>query len=460
MFKKLTLIASDLVAFYGALALLLLVRYGEDLWQQQWNIHITPFSLLLIVWLLALYISNLYDQRMMRNDRDFFTRLGQAMLVASVASVLFFYLIPYFGITPKLNLFLFLVALALTMSGVRYLYNQVIARGTKEQLLIVGINEDSLNLARLVTDNPQLGYRVHALVHVGQEALPLENGNMPWQVLEDLSGIAGFITEQHIDTIVISPSAYQMSEVIGLFYGTLSRRVDFTNLASMSERLTGRVPLGAINQAWFLDNMSEGSKKSFDTLKRVLDIAASVILGIPALIMTPLVALAITVDSRGPVFIRQKRSGRGGIPFDIIKFRSMVATDASGLAEARTGAVWATKNDPRVTAVGRILRKSRIDELPQLWNILRGEMSLVGPRAERPEFDAQLSQQIPFYRERYLIKPGLSGWAQINYPYGASVQDAVQKLQYDLYYIKHRSLALDIAIVLKTASISLRRAGR
>ena len=454
MFKKLTLIASDLVAFYGALAAILVARYGADSFSAQWHAHNMPFSLLLIVWLLALYISNLYDQRMMRNDRDFFARLGQAMLVASVASVLFFYLIPYFGITPKLNLFLFLVALAVIMSGTRYLYNQIIARGTKEQLLIVGVNEDSLNLARLVTDNPQLGYRVRAMVHVGQEALPLERAIMPWQVLEDLAGIASFITEQRIDTIVISPSAYQMSEVIGLFYGTLSRRVDFINLASMSERLTGRVPLGAINQAWFLDNMSEGSKKSFDTLKRVIDIAASLLLGIPALAITPFVALAITVDSPGPIFFRQKRSGRSGIPFDIIKFRTM-RTDAE-----RGVAVWASENDPRVTAIGRILRKSRIDELPQLWNILRGEMSLVGPRAERPEFDTSLAQQIPFYRERYLIKPGLSGWAQINYPYGASVQDAIQKLQYDLYYIKHRSLALDIAIVLKTASISLRRAGR
>ncbi len=454
MFKKFTLIASDLVAFYGALALLLLVRYGEDAWQQQWSVHSTPFSLLLIVWLLALYISNLYDQRMMRNDRDFFARLGQAMLVASVASVLFFYLIPFFGITPKLNLFLFLVALAVIMSGTRYLYNQIIARGTKEQLLIVGVNEDSLNLARLVTDNPQLGYRVRAMVHVGQEALPLERAVMPWQVLEDLTGIASFMTKQRIDTIVISPSAYQMSEVIGLFYGTLSRRVDFTNLASLSERLTGRIPLGAINQAWFLDNMSEGSKKSFDTLKRVVDVVASVILGIPALVITPFVTLAIIVDSPGPILFRQKRSGRGGVPFDIIKFRTMRTDAEKGVA------VWASENDPRVTVIGRLLRKSRIDELPQLWNILRGEMSLVGPRAERPEFDAQLAQQIPFYRERYLIKPGLSGWAQINYPYGASVQDAIQKLQYDLYYIKHRSLALDIAIVLKTASISLRHAGR
>jgi exopolysaccharide biosynthesis polyprenyl glycosylphosphotransferase len=453
--KKLTLIVSDLIAFYGALAALLLARYGAQQWERQWKVHATPFSLLLVVWLFALYISNLYDERVMRNDRDFFTRLVQAMLFASLASVIFFYLIPFFGITPKLNLFLFLIALTLIMSGMRYLYNQVIARGSKQRLLIVGINEESLDLARLITENPQLGYRVRAMAHVGEEPLPLlEPQSTQWTILDGLSDVTAFIAEQRIDTIVISPSAYQMSEVIGIFYGALSRRIDFTNLASLSERLTGRVPLGAINQAWFLDNMSEGTKRSFDTMKRVSDIIAAIIIGIPALVITPLVALAITVDTPGPIFFRQKRSGRGGVPFSIIKFRTM-RTDAE-----RSGAVWATENDPRVTAVGRVLRKSRIDELPQLWNIMLGDMSLVGPRAERPEFDTQLAQQIPFYRERYLIKPGLSGWAQINYPYGASVQDALQKLQYDLYYIKHRSLALDIAIVLKTISISLRRAGR
>ncbi len=455
MLKKLTLIASDLVAFYGALALLLLVRHGKDTWQSQWGVHSTPFSLLLLVWLLALYISNLYNRRMMRNDRYFFTRLGQAMLVASIASVLFFYLIPYFGITPKLNLFLFLVVFACIMSGTRYLYNKVIAQGTKERLLIVGLNNESLDLATLVTDNPQLGYRVSALVRLGQEGLPLIDGGVRWPVIDDLESVDRYIAESGIDTVVISPAAYQMSEVVGLFYGALSRQVDFTSLASMSEHLTGRVPLGAINQAWFLDNMSEGSKKSFDTLKRVMDVVAAVVLGVPTIILTPFILLTIWLSSPGYPFIHQQRTGRGGKPFTLVKFRSMVPD-----AERTTGVVWADKNDLRITSIGKFLRKTRLDELPQLWNIIRGDMSLVGPRAERPEFDAQLTQQIPFYRERYLIKPGLSGWAQINYPYGSSVQDAAQKLQYDLYYIKHRSLALDVAIVLKTASISLRRAGR
>ena len=455
MSRKFTLIASDLVAFYGALALVLLIRYGLGDFAGNWEIHLAPFSLLLVVWLLALYIANLYDTRILRNDREFFERLGQAMLFAATAALILFYLIPFFGIAPKLNLFLFLIALAALMWGFRFVYNHIIATSSKKRLLLVGMSRDALDLAGLVTHNPQLGYCVSGLVRLGQESLPLNPDTVQWPVMDDLDRVKLLITEGDADIVVISPEAYQISEVISLFYETLSRQVDFTSLASISELLTGRVPLGAINQAWFLDNITEGSKKSLDALKRVADIIAAIILGIPVLLLTPVVAAILRLDSQGPVFFRQMRSGRGGVPFPMYKFRTM-RTDA----EASTGAVWATENDPRVTRIGRFLRKTRIDELPQLWNILRGEMSLVGPRAERPEFDAQLGTQIPFYRERYLIKPGLSGWAQINYPYGSSPQDALEKLQYDLYYIKHRSIALDIEIILKTISISLRRAGR
>lgn len=438
MFKKLTLLASDLAACYGALALVLLARYSEDQWQAQWGLHSAPFSMLIIAWLLALYVANLYDQRIMRNDRDFFTRLAQATGAASVVSVLFFYLIPYFGITPKTNLFLFLIVGAALLTGIRFLYNRIIAAGMKERLLIVGINPESRELEQLIRQNPQMGYTVSALV-----------------ALEALAGIDAFLAEKHIDTVVISPEAYQMENVIDLFYRTLSRRVDFVSLASLMERLTGRVPLGVIDQAWFLENMTEGSKRSFDVAKRAFDVTAAVVLGIPTLVLMPFIAAAIWVESPGPIFFKNRRTGRGGVPFDMLKFRSMRPD-----AEAATGAVWAQQNDPRTTRVGRFLRESRLDELPQLWNIIRGDMSLIGPRAERPEFDATLANQIKFYRERYLIKPGLSGWAQINYPYGSSVQDAIQKLQYDLYYIKHRSPLLDLQILLKTVNISLRRAGR
>jgi len=454
--RKLTLLATDIVALYGSLAAVLLVRYGTGRWHDQYAQHIAPFSLLFSVWLLSFYIFNLYEERVLRTGRDFFTRLAQAVVLAGAFSALFFYLIPYFGIAPKLNLFLFIAVFAALGGVARTLANRALAVGTKRPLLIIGVNGESLELARFIADNPQLGWSVRAMVRLGQDALGLESSDGNWQLLDERTDLTAFIRESRVDTVVVSPQAYGNADLVARLYGALAVQADFVSLAGFAERITGTVPLGAISQQWFLENIDEGpSRRAYENAKRVFDIAAAAALGIPTLLLTPFIALAIVLASPGPVLFRQARTGRGGRPFTIIKFRTM-RTDA----EKHTGAVWASENDPRVTMVGKFLRTTRLDELPQLWNILRGDMSLIGPRAERPEFDARLDAQIPFYMTRYLIKPGLSGWAQINYPYGSSEQDAMRKLEYDLYYLKHRSISLDVTILLKTASISLRRAGR
>jgi exopolysaccharide biosynthesis polyprenyl glycosylphosphotransferase len=261
--------------------------------------------------------------------------------------------------------------------------------------------------------------------------------------------------QDKLDIVVISPEAYQDAHAINLFYRSIGHAVAFNSFPDFYERVTGKVPLNAIDKVWFLENINEGPKRSYEIIKRAVDVFLSIILGIGVVILSPLIMLAIKLDSPGPVFFRQKRTGRGGKIFEIIKFRSMRDDAEKGI-----GAVWAQEYDPRVTRVGRFLRKTRIDEFPQLWNVLTGSMSFVGPRAERPEFNEKLSGGVPFYEERYLIKPGLTGWAQIKYGYGASIKDTAEKVQYDLYYIKHRSLMLDLGIILKTINISLRRAGR
>jgi exopolysaccharide biosynthesis polyprenyl glycosylphosphotransferase len=376
------------------------------------------------------------------------------MLLAAVASLVLFYLVPFFGIAPKLNLFLFLVALAVLMWGIRYLYNIVIAGSAKKRLLFIGAGTESLDLARLVVDNPQLGYRVSALVRLGQEELAPDDITGPWEVLDERSDLVAFITEHHVDIAVVSPEAYGNADLIGMLYSARGLQMDFVSLATFSERLTGRVPLGAISQQWFLENISENSKRAYEAAKRATDIAVASVLGVVALVLTPFIIAAIWLDSHGYPFIHQRRTGLHGKPFTLLKFRSMIPD-----AEKKTGAVWAGTNDPRVTRIGGFLRKTRLDELPQLLNVLRGDISLVGPRAERPEFDAQLASSIPFYFERYFIKPGLSGWAQINYPYGASPADALEKLQYDLFYIKNLSMALDVYIILETIKTVLVRRG-
>jgi exopolysaccharide biosynthesis polyprenyl glycosylphosphotransferase len=231
--------------------------------------------------------------------------------------------------------------------------------------------------------------------------------------------------------------------------------VSFAHLASVYEEYTGKIAVENLRPSWLI--FSQGFKKSrtLTRLKRLQDILIAGVGLIAALPVMAIVAVAVKVTSPGPALYSQRRVGRHGQLFTVRKFRSMQEN-----AEALTGPVWAAKNgDPRVTRVGRFLRRSRIDELPQLWNILIGDMSFVGPRPERPEFVAELTRQIPFYGQRHIIRPGLTGWAQVRYTYGASTEDALQKLQYDLFYIKNLSLALDLFIIVDTIKTVLLRKG-
>jgi lipopolysaccharide/colanic/teichoic acid biosynthesis glycosyltransferase len=225
--------------------------------------------------------------------------------------------------------------------------------------------------------------------------------------------------------------------------------VDFTHLY---EEITGKIPSTLINEGWFVGSLRAFNRRGFELVKRLIDVTGAVVLGIPTLLICPLVALAIKAESAGPVIFRQKRVGRNGEIFEIVKFRTM--------ASRPRGVQWAAEAERRITVVGRFLRKTRIDELPQLWNVLKGDMSFVGPRPEWTELYAELIREIPFYDARTMVRPGLTGWAQINFGYGASVEDDREKLQYDLYYIKHRSVRLDLSILLKTASTILRFEGR
>ena len=437
--RKFGLILLDIAALYGALLLTLFIRYRGNFGEQYGN-HLAPFLFIFALWLLVFYITNLYDTAWLRNNIQFYSNLFRATILASAVSVAFFYLIPIFQITPKTNLAIFIAVFFGITTASRTLSNRASARGSKKPLLIVGVNPQTLELAKFVEENPQLGYELKYVLDLAKEGI---------------RSIDQIIKQEKINTVVIAPETYQVTEVIDIFYRSLENRVTFRNLSSFYEQLTGRVPLGAINQIWFLENLSEGSQKTYEEMKRFFDIIFAVIFGIIVLPFVPLIALAIRTTSRGSIFYRQKRFGQNGKIFEIIKFRTMRSD-----AEKETGAVWAQEKDPRTTGLGRMLRKMRIDELPQLWNILKGEMSFVGPRAERPEFHDKLKSQIPFYEERYIIKPGLSGWAQINYHYGSSINDAAAKLQYDLYYIKNRSLILDLGIILKTINIAMRQAGR
>jgi len=445
---------SDIAILYASLVVALFVRYGTSGARHQLDAHLVPFSGIFIVWILAMYIANLYDRRFLQNRREFFEALAQAAGMATIVSTIFFYTLPSFGITPKTNLLIFAGVFIVLQTASRYLYNRVLAFGTpKQRVLIVGGDDSSFELAEVIATNPQMGFEAVGIIHLGQATLALNGTVIP--AVHGMETFEKLVTEGTVDLIVIGPEAYGVPTAIDRLFEALPHGMTFMDLATFTEQLTGKVPVTTINRIWFLENLAEGSKRGYGTTKRAVDVVFSTVAGGIVLVLYPLIAATIKLDSPGPVLFRQRRTGKDGQPFDIIKFRTMRSD-----AEATTGAVWAQQSDPRITRVGRFLRKTRIDELPQLWNILRGQMSLVGPRAERPEFDERLAQEIPFYRQRYLVKPGLSGWAQIKYRYGASVSDAIEKLRYDLYYIKYRSFLLDLEIILKTIWTSLRQAGQ
>ncbi|HKX45671.1 MAG TPA: TIGR03013 family XrtA/PEP-CTERM system glycosyltransferase, partial [Planctomycetota bacterium] len=223
---------------------------------------------------------------------------------------------------------------------------------------------------------------------------------------------------------------------------------------ALYERVTGKIAIEALRPSYLIFNQGFVQHPFASIAKRAFDLVCAVVgllLAWPLMLLT---ALAVRLDSPGPVFYRQERYGRFGEPITIHKFRSMYVD-----AESRTGPVWATQDDPRITRVGRFIRRTRLDELPQLFNVLGGSMSMVGPRPERPVFVEELAKQIPYYHQRHIVKPGITGWAQINYPYGNTVEDAVQKLQYDLFYIKYHSLPFDLSIVVNTIKTVLLRKG-
>ena len=457
--KKFLLFISDLAVLFGSLLLTLYLRYGQG-FSEKLEFHFIPFSSIFIVWLIIFYIANLYEPATLRNNIYFYSALLQAITISSVVSLTLFYLVPLFKIAPKTNFAIFAAILTGFEFSVRFGFNRIFEKKFKKTVLIVGLNRQAFELAQFIKNNPQLGYNLKCVVDLtpNQPNDPLADREKEFDkfdIIQGLDVLEKQIKDNEIDTIVISPEAYQTPETINIFYRSLGKKIIFLNLASFYERLTGRIPLGAINQIWFLENLSEGTKRGYEIVKRSGDIIFAIVIGVISLILYPFAILAVKISSPGPIFYRQKRVGQLGKVFEIVKFRTMRKD-----AEKDTGAIWTTENDPRITKVGNFLRKTRLDEVPQVWNILKGEMSFVGPRAERPEFHDLLRKNVPFYEERYLIKPGLSGWAQINFHYGSSVQDAAEKLKYDLYYIKNRSLLLDLGIILKTVRIAFKQAGR
>ncbi|MCF7914818.1 MAG: sugar transferase [Spirochaetaceae bacterium] len=448
--KKILLLCGDVVLLYGALFTVLYNFYDGSLNQAKVLEHVHAFTILFVVWELIFYIWNLYDL----NLEDYINSYVKAITINVVIAIIFFYIVPYFRIAPKTNLLFivltFSVFFVIWRAVALYFFNR--ARPFY-QLVLVGIDQHMKDLAWRVLNRKGSNYSLHTVILLEEEEIPQFILDQNVIIEKDLSCLKQFADRRIPVKVVVSDTIYP--KIFRKLYEYLHERISFYFVASFWEEAEKEVPIYATNELWFLDNLRNESKHIYGITKRGMDIFIALLFMPLVLVVYILAGVAIKINSPGPVVFTQQRVGRNGANFRLFKLRSMYRD-----AEKDGKAQWSTKGDSRITGVGKFLRRTRLDELPQVINVLRGEMSFIGPRPERPEFVHTLSERIPHYGLRHLVRPGLTGWAQVNFEYASSEEETAIKLSYDLYYVKNRSALLDIKIALKTILVIFERRGR
>lgn len=407
--------------------------------------RLPALSIISLVTLLAMVAVGVFGPDSLRSMRFAAARLLVAVSLSILGLAFIDFVLP--GSTYWRSTLLY----GMGLSILALLLNRVVVAGLlppdafRRRILVLGAGKRANRLKEL-SARPESGFGVVGFVSMGATE-PLVAAAVPRASIDDLSGyVASVGASEVVLALEERRNALPLKDLLRI--KTLGVHVN--DFSSFMERETGRVDLDTLNPSWliFSDGFSSGRAIS-GTIKRLFDIAASLLLMLISLPVIALFAMIVKLDSPGPAFFRQKRVGLYGQPFELIKLRSM-RTDAE-----KDGAKWAEKSDPRITRVGSIIRKLRIDELPQVWTVLKGDMSFVGPRPEVPQFVDDLEEKLPYYAERHMVKPGITGWAQINYPYGASIEDARHKLEYDLYYAKNYTPFLDLLILLQTLRVVL-----
>jgi exopolysaccharide biosynthesis polyprenyl glycosylphosphotransferase len=439
--EALVLFIGDVVAFYAALWLMLLVRYDTIPSSASLYLHVPPFSILFLVWIVVFFIAGLYEKHTLILKSKIGNIILRAQITNSILAFLFFYFIPFFGITPKTNLFIYLVISFGLISFWRLTLFPLFEKGEKENAILIGNGEEMRELEREVNHNPRYAIKFISSIDLNtMKSLDFKEEILNRIYAENVHLIAADFKNEKVETLL--PSLYNL----------IFSKVRFIDMHKVYEDIFDRIPLSLVKESWFLQNISGSAQKGYDFLKRGMDLILATLLGIVSLVIYPFVYVAIKLEDGGPVFFVQERIGKNNKVIRIRKFRSLaVHHSPDGVAQ-----------DPKTTKVGKFIRKTRIDELPQLWNVFRGDLSMIGPRPEIPTLAMQYEKEIPFYNVRYLIKPGLAGWAQLygEHGHGAlAIDETRNKLSYDLYYIKNRSFMLDLKIALRTIKTLLSREG-
>jgi sugar transferase (PEP-CTERM system associated) len=449
------LLLMEMVLIVGAIAAAAYLRLGAAATADLFREDNALYKALLITYVcqMCLYYADLYDEMRITPDRrELLVRIFQSLGATSIILALLYYVFPALVLGRGIVMIAAML-ITVVVIGWRIAFSWFARQvGPRERLLLVGTSAAGIALAKELHRSEDLGIQIigfvdHDPARVGE---PVFNPG----IIGTIDDIPEIVRTRSIDRVVVSLADARGKLPMEKLLEMRTAGVTFHHMAEVYEEYTGKIAVENLRPSWLI--FSSGFRRSQwrEGAKRAIDIALSISL---LAVLSPillLLAVLVRLTSPGPVLYSQRRVGLQGRVFTVYKLRSMHAD-----AEAGTGAVWASRGDARVTPLGRFMRRTRLDELPQLWNVLHGDMSFVGPRPERPEFVHSLEQQIPFYGQRHVVKPGLTGWAQVRYTYGASIEDAMEKLQYDLFYIKNFSISLDLFIIFETIKTVVLRRG-
>jgi exopolysaccharide biosynthesis polyprenyl glycosylphosphotransferase len=419
------IIAGDFVAFWLTLFTILYAKYSgtnSDIIIK----HLGPFLILYIVWSLVFYLFDLYDIYKIKPTIPHFKQFGLAIIVSFVFGIFMFYLIPSFGITPKTNLVFQILGFGIISFLIRRFFYSISAYQIVRLAILIGDRRFLDNLNKAISENPQIGLKI---VHYSSN---FEDALLKWKDIKK----AVFVIDTNADPA--DPL---------LLNNIRKNKNDILDITEAYEKYLFRIPVDYVSESWIIENINGKKDLLYKIISRFTEILFAVI---GLIILSPIIliiALFIFLEDKGPIFYTQKRVGLDDKEFNIIKLRSMK------INAEENGVRWTAENDMRITKVGKIIRKLHIDEVPQMINIIKGDLALFGPRPERPEFVQNLSKEIPHYEIRQIIKPGFTGWAQIKYRYANSVLSSKEKFEYDLYYIKNRNIFMDFGIFVRTIQI-------
>jgi len=420
------IIFGDFIAFWISFIVILLIRFGAPGSQAAISTHILPFFILYLSWTLSFFLFGLYDLFNIKPTIPYLSRFAFAILTCFVVGIFLFYFVSIFGISPKTNLLFQVIGFGLISIFIRRITYTLFSKTIIRPVILIGSSQNINEIGDVIFNNPQLGLKIISHTDDFKKAI------------NDFSH-----TQNAIFIFEKIPESIEKENVLNLY----KNNSEILNVAQAYEKYLGKIPVSYVNQSWIIENINIKENIIYTIMKKIVDIIFAVF---TLIVTSPIVlvcSLFIYFYDKGPVIYKQERVGLNGEVFLLYKLRSMIVESETN------GAVWSHKQDNRVTPIGKIIRKLHIDEIPQMINIIKGDISVVGPRPERPEFVSSLEKIIPHYELRHIIRPGFTGWAQIKYRYANTIECSKEKFEYDLYYIKDKNIFIDFGIILRTIQI-------